>query len=213
MVFTRYKLQPPKDTVPSAGAWSPEQNYERACKKVGVDFANLFMCNAVATTEFDMKDGKPPRQKVKTVYRCELDETKVVAAWKQAKNLYPSVFAEAVAIIMEVMETGVDLDLPRNPDSSAQVLYSFKEAFESHARDADSAPDSDASMTGYWIINNPMLVAGVAIVVKTWAHMVIEDELGSLMMGQLNYPCFQRKMEEEFQPFLEANIRSYWANR
>ena len=213
MVSNRYKLQPPKDIIPSAGAWSSEKSYERACKQVGEDFANLFMCNAVATTEFDLKDGKPPRKKVKTVYRCYLNEAKVSEAWEEAKNLQPAVFADAVVTIMEVMETGVDLDLPRNPDSFAEVLCSFKEAFESHAKESDTVPDSDASMTGYWVIRNPMLVAGVAIIVKTWAHTVIEDDLGSLLAGQIDYSCFQRKMKEDFQPFLEANIRNYWANR
>jgi len=169
------------------------------------------MCNFVETTEFSMP-GSPPSKRTKTVFRCEVSAEKVRILHSEAKSISPILFADTITTIMEVMETGVEIDLPYNPGTIEEVTKEFKDSFESFAKDAESAPDSDASMTGYWIIKNPLLVAGIAMVVKTWAQQSVEEDLSSLLTGSLDPYCFQRKMEDKFQPFLEANIRNYWDN-
>lgn len=200
-----YKIVPPECRV-----WKKE--YESACSQVGKDFANLFMCHAHETVTIDMKDGNPPRKKFKKVYRCAFTAAKVKEAWRNARDLHPIKFADTIRAIMDAMETGVGLYQTGVPETFEQVIEDFRGCLESHARHSENAPDSDVSMTGYWVINNPMLVAGVAMVVESWAKEAVEDSIGEIMAGNaegLKW-AIENKMKENFHPFLEANIRHYW---
>ena len=192
------------------------EEYELACRKTSEGFANLFMCHVHELVSFDMRDGKPPRTNFKKVYSCETSAEKVIQAWRDAKNFCPSDFADTIRAIMWAMDTGVEYtQKPGYTESFELVIEDFQTCLESHAKDSDMVPDEDASMTGYWIINNPMLVAGVAMVVKIWVMASVEDSLGQLLAGDADRLkwVIEDKMKKNFQPFLEANIRHYWANK
>ena len=204
-----YKIIPP--TGPT------RREYELACKKTSEGFANLFMCHAHELVSFDMQDGKPPRTNFTKVYSCETSAEKVIQAWRDAKNLCASDFAATIQAILWAMDTGVEYDCDHTGyiEGFESVIKHFQTFLESHAKGSDTVPDEDASMTGYWIINNPMLVAGVAMVVKIWVMASVEDSLGQLLAGQADRLkwVIEDKMKKNFQPFLEANIRHYWANK